>query len=72
MIIAMTNLDYDLIINIEKKLSLNKDLLEILIAYCQEKQEKSDFVTTINSILEIIIEKQSELTKDFDNFLLSI
>lgn len=54
------------IIEIERQLNTNLDLIEIAKAYCEFNFDKSDELCTLISVLEIILDNQKKATKALD------
>ena len=54
----------------EEKINLSIDLLEIAKTYCDFNYDKSIEVPTLGSLLEIVLELQKELAKEYDNSLI--
>ena len=54
------------IIELERQLNANTDLLEITKAYCEHNFEKSNELSTLITILEIILDNQKKATKTLD------
>ena len=54
----------------EEKINKTLDLLEILKAYCDFNYDKNVEIPTIGTVVEIALENQKELAKEFDyNFI---
>ena len=54
-------------IELEKDLHKNIDLLKIAKSYCDSNYEKSDEITTLGSLLELIIKKQADVIVKLSN-----
>ncbi|MCM1340094.1 MAG: hypothetical protein NC191_10525 [Muribaculaceae bacterium] len=57
------------ITNLEQKLNTGLDLLEIAKIYCEFNYDKSDELSALNSVLEIIIQIQKSATSSLDKLL---
>lgn len=55
--------------SMEEKITLSINLLEIAKAYCEFNREKSDEISSLFSILEIILVEQKKLISDVENLL---
>ena len=55
------------IANLEEKISRNTDLLEIAKTYCEFNCDKSDEISTLFSILELIVERQKDTVKSLES-----
>ncbi len=67
---AMENiLKIKTIANLEEKISRNTDLLEIAKTYCEFNCDKSDEISTLFSILELIVERQKDTVKSLESLL---
>jgi len=64
--------DTEILNNVEQKINTNLDLLEIAKTFCDSNYEKATEIASLDSIIEIILANQKELTKDFDKFLISL
>lgn len=51
---------------IEEKITLSMDLLEVAKGYCEYNFDKGQEVVALNSILEIILKNQKELSDQLD------
>ena len=54
------------IVELERQLNVNTDLLEIAKAYCEFNFDKSSELTALLSILEIILANQKKATDVLD------
>ena len=54
------------IVEIERQLDVNTDLLEIAKAYCEFNNDKSDEVSALISILDIILDNQKKVKSSLD------
>ena len=54
------------IVELERQLNVNTDLLEIAKAYCEFNNDKSDEISTLIPILEIILDNQKNLRRSLD------
>jgi hypothetical protein len=54
------------IIEIERQLNVNIDLLEIAKAYCEFNNDKSDEISALIPILEIILDNQKNVRRSLD------
>ena len=57
------------IVSIEDRLAKSIDLLEIAKTYCEFNCAKSDEISTLFSILELILEQQRETINHMDALL---
>ena len=54
------------IVEIERQLNINIDLIEVAKAYCEFNFDKSDELCTLISVFEIILDNQKKITKALD------
>ena len=54
------------VVELERQLNVNIDLLEIAKAYCEFNNDKSDEISTLIPILEIILDNQKNLRRSLD------
>lgn len=57
------------IIDLEKLLNSNTDLLEIAKVYCESNCNKSPEVSSLISILEIVLKNQKNVIRKLDTFI---
>lgn len=57
------------IASLEQKLSRSTDLLEIAKTFCEFNCDKSDEISTLFSILELIVEQQRTTINELDAIL---
>ena len=55
----------------EEKINLCIDLLEIAKAYCDFNFDKSSEILTVRSLLNVILETEKEIAKEYDNSLIT-
>lgn len=60
-----------LIASLEQQITRNLDLLEIAKTYCEFNCDKSDEISTLFSILELIVEQQQNTVKELESNLLA-
>lgn len=54
------------IVELERQLNVNIDLLEIAKAYCEFNNDKSDEISALIPILEIILDNQKNVRRSLD------
>ncbi len=59
------------IANLEAQLNKGIDLLEIAKTYCEYNCDKSDEISTLFSILELIIKEQKNTVKSLESLIAS-
>ena len=55
--------------NIEKMIFSNINLLEVARGYCENNYDKAPEIISINTIIEIILEKQKTIASSIDRLL---
>ena len=58
-------------IELEQKLDLNMDLLELARSYCELNTDKSREMSALHSVLDIIIDNQEDAKKTLDYIYIS-
>ena len=55
---------------IEERIILNIELLEIAKSYCEYNFDKASEVSTLGAILDVILREQKALADSFDGYLI--
>ena len=53
---------------LEEKLNTSRDLLEIAYSYCVSNSEKSDEISTLSSILDLILKTNHDLILELEEY----
>lgn len=56
----------DKIIELEQRLNVNVDLLEVAKSYCDLNSDKSTEMSSLSSVLDIVLKNQKDIAKNLD------
>ena len=55
--------------SIENKIFSSLNLLELAKTYCEHNYDKADEILVLNSVLEIVLNNQKEVIREFDSLV---